>query len=74
MGRDGFASKVWAPILEEVSTVRGSGWVDDQHAIFAIDFESGALTHPLPRGGTDCVQERIRTFEAKPGGIKNAAD
>jgi hypothetical protein len=71
----GFASsKVWAPILEEVSTVRGSGWVDDQHAIFAIDFESGALTHPLPRGGTDCVQERIRTFEAKPGGIKNAAD
>src|SRR6185503_5400081 len=27
---------------------RGSGWVDDQHAI---------ATHPLPRGGTDLFQE-----------------
>jgi hypothetical protein len=27
-----FAAKVRAPPLEEVGTVRGSGWVDDQHA------------------------------------------
>jgi hypothetical protein len=24
------------PSLEEVSTVRGSGWVDDQHAILLM--------------------------------------
>ena len=30
--------------LEEVSTVRGSGWVVDQHAIFAIDFKIRAVS------------------------------
>jgi hypothetical protein len=30
---DGFASNVGAPPLEGVSTVRGSGGVDDSHAI-----------------------------------------
>ena len=30
----GFASKVRTPRLEEVSTVRGSGWVADQYAKF----------------------------------------
>src|SRR5215204_3069557 len=29
-------------------------------------FESEWVTHPLPRGGTDLVQVRLLTFEAKP--------
>jgi hypothetical protein len=33
--------------LDEVSTVRGSGWVNPRNSIFAIDLEFGELTHPL---------------------------
>ena len=32
-------------LLDWVSTVRGSGWVDDQHALFAIDSAVAKLTH-----------------------------
>jgi len=35
--------------LERVSTVRGSGWVEDQRAIFPNNFDFDVLTHPLPR-------------------------
>gem|GEM_PF-4817779 len=43
---------------------RGSGWVGDQHATFKGSNAIGS-THPLPRGGTDTLQDWCRSFEAK---------
>ena len=35
--------------MEEVGPTRGSGWVDDQTAIFPLVLKPDRLTHPLPR-------------------------
>ena len=64
--RPGLASKVRLHTWTQSVPPRGSGWVDDQQCNIANDFEFAALTHPLPRCGTDRVQQRFRTFEAKP--------
>src|ERR671926_250191 len=64
--RPGLASKVRLHTWTQSVPPRGSGWVDDQQCNIANDFEFAALTLPLPRCGTDRVQQRFRTFEAKP--------
>ena len=51
--------------LEEVSTVRGSGWVNGQHPIFLNDFEFHGSTHPLPRTVLTSSKHNVGTFEAK---------
>ena len=48
--------------LEKVSTTCGSGWVDDEHAIFLSILDSEA-DPPATAGGTDVTQERVsKTF------------
>ena len=42
--------------LDTVSTVRGSGWVNDQVYETLADQACLRRTHPLPRDGTDCIQ------------------
>jgi len=51
--------------LEEVSTTCGSGWVDDEHAIF-YQFHIPQVDPPATAGGTDLTQPRSVTFEATP--------
>ena len=50
--------------LENVSTVRGSGWVADPNAKLRLIMNMIA-THPLPRTVLT-VSSAILTFEAKP--------
>src|SRR6476659_5254979 len=39
---------------------RGSGWVRS-----GFDHGSWLHTHPPPRGGTDCIQVRLRSFTSR---------
>jgi len=52
----GFASKVRNQCGMKSVPPRGSGWVDDAHAIFLLPLNADVPTHPLPRGGTDLMQ------------------
>ncbi len=50
-----------ASVLEEVSTVRGSGWVDDEHGILRLILNPQP-DPPATAGGTDCVQPKLHVF------------
>jgi len=51
-------------MVNEVSTTRGSGWVDDQLCDITDDFEYVRVTHPLLRVVLT-VSKRINDFCAK---------
>ena len=52
--------------LDTVSTTCGSGWVRSCAATEILNTDVKAAHPPATAGGTDCVQQRILTFEAKP--------
>ena len=45
----------------EVSTSRGSGWVDDERALFLLILSCGRCDPPAIAGGTDLVQKWYRS-------------
>ena len=56
-------------LLDTVSTTCGSWWVRSHQAARCT------ATHPpATAGGTDCIQQRIQTVEAKPTDRIQAAD
>jgi len=52
--------------LDTVSTTCGSGWVRSCATTELLNTGVKAAHPPATTGGTDCLQQRILTFEAKP--------
>ena len=46
-------------MVDEVSTICGSGWVDDQLCDITNDFWIRPCNPPATAGGTDCLQRGI---------------
>ena len=76
IGRQVLAPKSQKSPLDTVSTTCDSGWVRSRAATDLIKTGVDAAHPPAIAGGTDCVQRKFSTLEAKPrdAGAASAVD